>query len=81
MDNCDPHGTDVSDDREQVDILTLPPNCTAKFQPKDMGVIEALKLKYIRLLLARINETIRERDKLRAGEKSESRNEVFGRVI
>ena len=70
MENCGPHGTDRSDHREQVEILTLPPNCTAKFQPMDMGVIAAFKLRYRRLLLARITATIEERDELRAAAKT-----------
>ena len=46
MDNCGPHGADLVDNRAQVTILTLSPNCTSVFQPMDMGVIAALKLKY-----------------------------------
>lgn len=49
MDYCGPHGTDVLDQRKEVEILTLPPNCTAKFQPMDMGVITAFWLWYGRL--------------------------------
>ena len=69
MDNCGRHGTDLSDHREQVEILTLLP-CTAKFQPMDMGVIAAFKLRCRRLLLARITVTIEERDELRAAAKT-----------
>mmetsp|Transcript_11226 Transcript_11226/g.16152 ORF Transcript_11226/g.16152 Transcript_11226/m.16152 type:complete len:94 (+) Transcript_11226:71-352(+) len=29
MDNCGPHGANISDPHGQVRIITLPPNCTA----------------------------------------------------
>lgn len=41
MDNCDIHGTDISDVREQVESLTLPPNCTSIHKPIDLGLIAA----------------------------------------
>lgn len=44
MDNCGPHGTGVSDHREQVEILTLLLNCTAKSEPMDISVLAAFKL-------------------------------------
>ena len=70
MQNCGPHGTDLSDHREQVEIFTLPPKCTAKLQPMDMCVIAAFKLRYRRLFLARIIATIEERDEVRAAAKN-----------
>lgn len=65
MDNCGPHGADLVDNRDQVTIMTLPPNCTSLFQPMDMGVIAALKLKYKPRLLERISLLIDHRSALR----------------
>lgn len=65
IDNCGPHAADLHDSRDQVKILTLPPNCTSLFQPMDMGVIAALKLQYKSRLLERISCTIESRAALR----------------
>ena len=43
LDNCGPHGAEVTDPLGQVKILPLPPNCTSVHQPMDMGIIAALK--------------------------------------
>lgn len=52
MDNHSSHANLV-DPRGQVTVLELPPNCTAKHQPCDAGIIAALK-KIFRTLLLRI---------------------------
>lgn len=55
MDNHSSHA-DLVDPRGQVKILALPPNCTAKHQPADAGIIAALKKLYrTKLLSARVN--------------------------
>ena len=69
MDNCGPHGADLVDARGQVSIFTLPPNCTSAFQPIDMGVIAASKLRYKSRLLEIMSATIENRDVLREGAK------------
>lgn len=58
MDNCGPHGADISDSRGQVAIYPLPPNCTALHQPMDLGVIAAWKAHYRRNLLVEMMEDI-----------------------
>ena len=65
MDNCGPHGTDLQDAREQVTILTLPPNCTARHQAMDAGIIAAWKMQYKQELLRRILGNLEEREALR----------------
>eukprot|EP00168_Porphyra_purpurea_P010995 TRINITY_DN2757_c0_g1_i1.p1 TRINITY_DN2757_c0_g1~~TRINITY_DN2757_c0_g1_i1.p1 ORF type:complete len:274 (-),score=18.50 TRINITY_DN2757_c0_g1_i1:171-992(-) len=50
MDNSSTH--DVAQQADYVEILFLPPNVTAIYQPMDAGVIEALKRRYKRRLLA-----------------------------
>lgn len=67
MDNCGPHGTDLNDPQEQVNILTLPPNCTAIHQPMDLGIIGAWKLRYRRLLLQEIVKNLESRQARRDG--------------
>ena len=43
MDNCGPHGAEISDPLGQVQTIVLPPNCTSVHQPMDQGIIQALK--------------------------------------
>eukprot|EP00178_Gracilaria_changii_P027519 TRINITY_DN8851_c0_g1_i1.p1 TRINITY_DN8851_c0_g1~~TRINITY_DN8851_c0_g1_i1.p1 ORF type:complete len:175 (-),score=19.80 TRINITY_DN8851_c0_g1_i1:3536-4060(-) len=54
MNNCGSHGTDLKDSRNQVTIMTLPPNCTAIHQPMDLGLVAAWKVRYCGLLLRKI---------------------------
>ena len=58
MDNCGPHGADISDGRGQVTIYPLPPNCTALHQPMDLGVIAEWKAHYRRNLLVEMMDDI-----------------------
>ena len=62
MDNCGPHGTDISDPLEQVKMIPLPPNCMAVHQPMDQGIIQALKRKYRYKLLNKVIENVEQRD-------------------
>ena len=68
MDNHSSHANLV-DPRGQVTVLELPPNCTAKHQPADAGIIAALK-KLFRTLLLRIRvDTMNSATQLRAEAK------------
>ena len=58
MDNCGPHGADISDPLEQVKMIPWPPNCTAVHQPMDQGIIQALKRKYRYKLLNKVIENV-----------------------
>ena len=51
MDNCGPHGTDIVDHTGQIQIITLPPNCTGVHQPMDLGIIASWKSKYRHCML------------------------------
>lgn len=50
MDGCASHG-DLVDPRGQIEVSTYPPNCTYRYQPMDMGVIETTKRYYRKGLL------------------------------
>ena len=65
MDNYGPHGTDSIDSREQVTITTLPPNCTGRHQPMDLGIIGAWKVPYRRNMLCLIVADLEDRMQLR----------------
>jgi len=64
MDNCGPHGAKILDPLGQVQMLPLPPNCTAVHQPMDQGIIQAVKRKYRYKLLSKVFETIEHHDEL-----------------
>ena len=66
IDNCGPHATALSDPRRQVKTLALPPNCTAKHQPMDAGIIAAWKKRTKYELLGRMITQLPERAALRA---------------
>ena len=65
--NCGPHGTDIIDSREQVIIMTLPPNCTRRHQPMDLGIIAACEVHYrqnmLRLIVADLEDRMQHREK------------------
>lgn len=65
MDNCGPHGSDLNDPREQIQIFTLPPNCTSVHQPMDMGIIAAWKKLYRYEMLHQILKDVETRQKRR----------------
>lgn len=70
MDGCASHG-DLCDPRTQVKVITYPPNCTARYQPMDRGIIAATKRIYSgKLLRVRVDtmysaSTLREQAKAR----------------
>lgn len=70
MDNCGPHGTDLKDSRNQVTIMTLPPNCTAIHQPMDLGIIAAWKVRYCWMLLRKIVLDIETRQQRRESNRA-----------
>lgn len=72
MDNCGPHGSDVSDSRGQVTIFPLPPNCTSIHQPMDLGVIAEWKALYRRNLLIELMDDIENQETLREQHKSKA---------
>lgn len=65
MDNCCPHGADISDIREQIETLTLPPNCTNVHQLMDMCIIAAWKKRYLYHILRQIMSELESRQELR----------------
>ena len=65
MDNCGPHGTDLVDIRVQVQLFTLPPNCTALHQPMDLGIISAWKIYYRSMLFREIVKDLETRQERR----------------
>ena len=58
MDNCGPHGADISDPMQQVKMIMLPPNCTAIHQPMDQGISTAINRSYHYKLLCKVLENI-----------------------
>ena len=70
MDNCGSHNADLWDTYDLIAMFTLLPNCTSVYQPMDMGVIAAFKLRYRRILLGNISNVLEERTSFRqAGKK------------
>jgi len=43
MDNCGPHGSEVSEPYGQVHMIFWPPNCISIHQTIDQGIIQAVK--------------------------------------
>eukprot|EP00171_Calliarthron_tuberculosum_P019229 IDg19229t1 len=65
LDNASSHGSQLLDPKGMVEVLFLPPNCTARHQPMDMSVIALLKKSYKYKLLSLILELFEERKALR----------------
>lgn len=64
MDSRGPHGADVKDFSEQIEIFTLPSNCTRIYQPMDMRIVATWKKRYRYYILCQIMndvESIQER--------------------
>lgn len=70
MNNCGPHGSDLTDPKGQVTIRPLPPNCTAVHQPMDQGVIAAWKANYRMRYLTEMLENIETLNERREANKS-----------
>ena len=60
MDDAGSHNSNEIDNRSQVRILCLPPNCTSVHQPMDMGIIAAIKVKYRFAVISRPTDTFEE---------------------
>ncbi len=58
LDNCSSHPIDLDETTPFVKCIFLPPNCTAIFQPLDMGIIESVKRRYRHILMSRLAEVI-----------------------
>lgn len=68
MDGCASHA-ELVDDRDQVTVMTYPPNCTSVHQPMDMGIIAATKVIYRKELLSVKVSTMLVAETLRAQAK------------
>ena len=67
LDNCGPHcgkGAAEFMNDPQVEVVMLPPNCTAMFQPMDSGVIAMIKKNYRYLLLSMYIDMFESREQL-----------------
>ena len=69
MDNCGPHGAELKDPHNQVNVVFLPPNVTSMYQPMDSGVIAMVKKNYRYRLLRNMFEIFEERESLREAAK------------
>lgn len=69
MDNCGPHGAELKDPHNQVNVVFLPPNVTSMYQPMDSGVIAMVKKNYRYRLLRNVFEIFEERESLREAAK------------
>ena len=72
MDNCGPHGAELSDPTGQIIVLFLPPGVTSVFQPMDCGVIAMLKKNYRYSLLMRMLHVWDRRESLRRASENKT---------
>ena len=70
MDNCGPHGAELTDPDGQIEVIFLPPNVTSVYQPMDAGVIAMLKKNYRYKLLMKMFEIFEERQERRDAAKA-----------
>lgn len=54
MVNCGPQRTDISDHRDQMKVLCLPPNCSRLHQPMGLELISCWKQLYRSMMLRKI---------------------------
>ena len=60
LDNAPCHPEDLDEKFTQIKIVFLPKNTTSRLQPLDLGIIQALKLKYYKRLLTHVVSKIEE---------------------
>ena len=51
VDNCSPHDPEVTKSLTWIKLEFLPPNCTSKLQPCDLGIVNSFKVQYRKKLL------------------------------
>ena len=54
LDNAPCHPPDMKGKNDHIKIVFIPPNCTYRLQPLDLGIIQTFKLKYMKLLLTHV---------------------------
>ena len=54
LDNAPCHPRDMKGKYDHIKIVFFPPNCTSRLQPLDLGIIQAFKLKYMKLMLTHV---------------------------
>ena len=63
VDNCSAHDQDIATKLKSIKLEFLPPNCTSRLQPCDMGIIKNFKVLYRKRLLSKLIRSIEERRK------------------
>lgn len=54
LDNAPCHPPDMKGKYDHIKIVFFPANCTSRLQPLDLGIIQAFKLKYMKLMLTHV---------------------------
>ena len=54
LNNAPCHPPDMKGKYDHIKIVFFPANCTSRLQPLDLGIIQAFKLKYMKLMLTHV---------------------------
>ena len=54
LDNAPCHPPDMKGKYDHIKIVFFPPNCTSRLQPLDLGIIQTIKHKYMKLMLTHV---------------------------